>query len=270
MQMMIQVIQVRSGITSAAQGEVSSLPSTSTATGIESILQSASTLARLPMNCVKGGLERSLLYAIKLIYANMSVQETFTYLEGDSQLSGMLDPSLVKHLDMNVRLLLTRFKQRENVEAAEKAITLVISQYLPLAESEKGPVRPLFIQSVKGLGFDQADTIVRKPLPPTGDQPPIPRENVNLNIKFELLPFDIQQQLYQKTMGLQQSTMPPQLALPAPGASPQAATHPRPPADAQPQGPSPDDQEAGRAPAPPSPGGPPPRPQPVGGPAISA
>lgn len=222
MQMMIQVVQVRSGITSAAQGEVSSLPSTSTATGIESILQSASTLARQPMNTVKDGLEKSLLYVIKLIYANMNVQEVYSYFEGDQQKVGMLSPDLVKNLDMNVRILLTRFKQRENVEAAEKAITLVTTQYLPLSESEKGPIRPLFIQVVKGLGFDQADVIVRKPIQQTGGAP-IPRENINLNIKFELLPPDIQQQFY-PLMGLQPSAnptagVPPQHQLPPPSPS---------------------------------------------------
>lgn len=174
MQMMIQVVQVRSGVTSAAQGEVSSMPSTATATGIESILQSASTLARMPMGLMKGGLEKSLLYAVKLIYANMNRDEIFTYFEGEAQKVGTLEATRIKDLDMNVRLLLTRFKQRDNIEQSEKAITLVTQQYLPLPEPEKGAVRPLFVQAVKAMGFDQADTIVRQPIlmvDPTTGQP---------------------------------------------------------------------------------------------------
>jgi hypothetical protein len=163
MQMMIQVIQVRSGITSAAQGETSNLPSTSTATGIESILQSASTLARQPMNLMKQGLEKALLYSIKLIYANMDRDEIFSYMEGDQQKVGALSMVQVQTLEMNVRLLLTRFKQRENLESAGKAID-IMKNYVLLPEGEKPSQRTLYVQAIKGLGFDNADTIVRQPI----------------------------------------------------------------------------------------------------------
>lgn len=162
MQMMIQIVQVRSGITSAAQGEVSSMPSTATATGIESILQSASTLARQPMNLMKHGLEQSLLYALKLVYANMDRDEIYTYLEGDMQMVGTLEKVTVKDIEMNVRLLLTRFKAREATEAVTKALPLV-AQWIATPEQEKGPLRPVFVQGLKGLGFDQAESIIRQP-----------------------------------------------------------------------------------------------------------
>lgn len=181
MQMMIQIVQVRSGITSAAQGEVSSMPATATATGIESILQSASTLARQPMNLMKDGLERSLLYALKLIYANMDRDEVYSYFEGDQQQVGTLEKVTVKSLEMNVRLLLTRFKAREAAEAVEKAMPL-IELWITIPEQEKDALRPVFVQGAKGLGFNQAETIFRQAaqmdpatgqliMPGTGGQP---------------------------------------------------------------------------------------------------
>lgn len=161
MQFMISVIQVRSGVTSAAQGEVSSLPSTATATGIESIMQSASVLARLPMGNIRAGLEKALLYAVKLIYANFDRDEVFTYFEGDEQRARTLEAVRVRDLDLNVRLLLTRFKQRESLESAQKAID-VHGRYVALPEPEKTSARPLYVQALKGLGFDQADAIIRQ------------------------------------------------------------------------------------------------------------
>lgn len=160
MQFMIQIIQVRSGVTSAAQGEVSSLPSTSTATGIESILQSASTLARQPINCIKGGIESALKYSLSLIYTNMDRPETYSYYEGEEQMAAVLDNLTVADLEMNVRLLLTKFKDREAVEKSAKAIEF-FNQYIAVPEPEKAAGRPLFVQAIKGLGFDQADTIIR-------------------------------------------------------------------------------------------------------------
>lgn len=169
MQFMIQTIQVRSGVTSAAQGEVSSLPSTATATGIESILQSASVLARLPMGNIRAGLEKALLYAVKLIYANFDRDEVFTYFEGDDQRARTLEAGRVQNLDLNVRLLLTRFKQRESLDSAQKAID-VHARYIGLPELEKGAARPLYVQALKGLGFDQADGIIRQ----QQEEPPAP------------------------------------------------------------------------------------------------
>jgi hypothetical protein len=162
MQFMIQVIQVRSGVTSAAQGEVSSLPSTATATGIESIMQSASVLARLPIAQLRASLEKALLYAVKLIYANFERDEVFSYFEGDRQRARTLAASRVRDLEFNVRLLLTRSKQRESLESAGQALDLH-ARYVALPEPEKGPARPLFVQALKGLGFEQADAIIRPP-----------------------------------------------------------------------------------------------------------
>jgi hypothetical protein len=174
MQFMIQIIQVRSGVTSAAQGEVSSLPSTATATGIESILQSASVLARLPIGNIRAGLEKALLYAVKLIYANFDHDEVFTYFEGDVQRARTLEAARVRNLDFNVRLLLTRFKQRESLESATKAMD-VHARYVALPEPEKTAARPLYVQALKGLGFDQADAIIRQPTPPPSPSPGIPQ-----------------------------------------------------------------------------------------------
>ncbi len=161
MQFMIQIVQVRSGVTSAAQGEVSSLPSTATATGIESILQSASTLARLPLNCLKTDIEKALLYAVKLVYSNMDRDEIYTYFEGQKARAATLEAARVKDLDMNVRLMLTRFHQREMVETGEKAAG-IMGTYAALPELEKQSQRPIYVQIIKGLGFDQADTVVRE------------------------------------------------------------------------------------------------------------
>lgn len=163
MQFMIQMIQVRSGITSAAQGEVSSLPSTATATGIESIMQSASTLARLPIGNLKECFEKMLLYGCKLIYANLDQDEVYSYFDGDAQKAGTLIAEQVKGIDINVRLLLTRFKQRESVDNGQKA-TATLDWYLNLPEQEKAGPRIVAIQVMKGLGFNQADVIVRTPI----------------------------------------------------------------------------------------------------------
>jgi hypothetical protein len=113
------------------------------------------------MGNIRSGLEKALLYAVKLIYANFDRDEVFTYFEGDDQRARTLEAARVQNLDLNVRLLLTRFKQRESLDSAQKAID-VHARYIGLPEPEKGAARPLYVQALKGLGFDQADAIIRQ------------------------------------------------------------------------------------------------------------
>jgi len=163
MQFVIQVIQVRTGVTSAAQGEVSAMPSTATATGIESILQSASTLAKLPMLFLRDDLESALHYATELIFANFDGDEVFTYFEGDEAAVGALTAEQSRDISVNVRMLMTRLRQREMREASQMAIKDLMA-YLQFPEEEKTNARQLFVQSIKGLGIDNADQIVRMPM----------------------------------------------------------------------------------------------------------
>lgn len=158
----MSVFQTRTGVTSAAQGDVSGLPSTNTATGIESILQSGSVLARQPINQVRDDITPALLYAAKLTYANMDLDEVFTYFEGDVQKAQTLEAMKVQNLDFNVHLLMTRYNDREKLESSKAAIDISnLWTLVPPAFQE--PFRPLYVQALKSLGFQQADAMIKLP-----------------------------------------------------------------------------------------------------------
>ena len=165
MQMMMQVVQLRSGVTSAAQGGVDSLPQNSTATGIEAILNSGNVLSRKPIRDIKQSLEKALFYALKLIYTNLDEKEAFTYLEGDDAQLLTLNKEQIADLDFNVRMTMTRFRDRESRENAQKSIETYV-QYLQIPEQEKQNARPLFVDVLKSYGQQEAEQIIRHPLPP--------------------------------------------------------------------------------------------------------
>lgn len=165
MQMMMQVVQLRSGVTSAAQGGVESMPQNSTATGIEAILNSGNVLSRRPIREIKRTLEAAMFYAMKLIYSNLNEKEAFTYLEGEEAQLLALTREQIANLDFDIRMTMTRFRERESRENSEKAIGALM-QYIPLPESEKESARPLFVDVVRSYGQQDAERIIRQPLPP--------------------------------------------------------------------------------------------------------
>lgn len=168
MNIMLQVGQMRTGISSAAQGELSALPDTNTATGVKSILSRGATLLKWPIGEIASALEKKLNYDVVLLYANQNYDETFTWGEGrDAQLL-QLDEKAASTLHYHVRILLTQSQSQEKLETANAAIG-IMGQYTMLPELEKEAQRPLYIQAISSLGFESVEDIVRPAIiaPPT-------------------------------------------------------------------------------------------------------
>lgn len=177
-QLIMQLIQTDSGVTSAAQGDYSALPSASTATGVSSILQSASTLHRMLTQDLKDGLEPSALLALEVTYAHQNRDETFRYLQGNAaEVLSLSSAKTLSQLELRVRLLLDRFQMREQREQA----TMLIKETLPIwvqmlqvsglpTAGLAADTRPLFIQVAKGLDIHNADAVFALP----GRPPPVP------------------------------------------------------------------------------------------------
>lgn len=161
MQTMVQMLGLRSGISSAAQGGVSSVPQSNTATGVEAILSSGNILSKPPINAIRQDLQAALFYALKLVYSNFDEEEAFTYLEGDKATFLRLSPEQIAGLDFDIHLLLSRFRQRQQRENAETAIA-AIEKYSAFPEIDKDAVRPFFIDVIQSLGFDNPAQSLRK------------------------------------------------------------------------------------------------------------
>lgn len=209
LELVMQMAQVRSGVTGAAQGAVTNLPANGTATGVQSIMMSGSVLHKLPIEGVKDGLEDSLNISAAVLYANQNRDETFTYMEGDATELITLNAHNVRSLKLNIRLLLTRLHERESLESAKAAIEAVMQYLNAVPEAEKDQVRSLFIQVLKALRITGADAILRHSIPPAqGETPPQHTERFNLSINYKDAPADIQRQMEQDA-GYQPSALPP-------------------------------------------------------------
>lgn len=172
MNIMMQVAQMRTGISSAAQGELSSLPDTNTATGVTSILSRAATLLKWPVGEMTRGLEAMLNYQVVLLYCNQNYDETFTWGEGRNAELLKLDHKAAKSLHYNVKVLLTQSYSRERLESSNAAIA-TMAQYAVLPELEKESQRPLYLQAISALGFENSEDIVRLPIQMPPEEAPV-------------------------------------------------------------------------------------------------
>jgi hypothetical protein len=160
---MLQMLQMRSGITSASQGELKGVPSANTATGTKQIISRGAVLLKWPIEDCREDCRRMLEYAVKLLYANQDTDETFAWGEGDAREIIELKADQVRNIDVDVVFSLSQTQNQELMQNAQAAANFVTS-YLGIPEPEKASVRPLFVQILNCLGFRNAEQIIREPI----------------------------------------------------------------------------------------------------------
>lgn len=164
MNQVLQMQQMRTGITSASQGELKGVPSANTATGTRDIISRGSTLLKWPIDDVRQDLLQAVAYAVKLLYANQDTDETFNWGEGDARELIELKVEEVRDMDVDVTFELSQTQNQELMQNAQAAVGF-IQTYLAIPEPEKAAVRPLFVQLLNCLGFRNAEQSIREPIP---------------------------------------------------------------------------------------------------------
>lgn len=165
MELFMQLIQLDSGVTNASQGDVSNLPSNSTATGINSMLESSSVLHQFILEEIRDGLTEQLTFAVGLIYLRQDEDETYEYLEGEPGADGVMalaDARKLRHMPMNVEILLTRAKQQEQREAALAGIPMGV-QFGTLQPADQFRMRDAFVQLFRALNFSNPEEFFPTP-----------------------------------------------------------------------------------------------------------
>ncbi len=160
---MIEMAQLRTGISSAAQGEVSSVGGTNTATGIRQMMSRSATLMRWPIDKAQKDLQKTLSYAVTMIYANQNRAEVFSWGEGQNAQVLTMTPEEVRDIQVDVNFMMVQAQNQTKLENAQTAIQ-TLQSYVNLPEFEKGPARELFIQAIQSVDFHDPASIVREPV----------------------------------------------------------------------------------------------------------
>lgn len=156
----LQMNQMRSGITSAAQGELKGVPSSSTATGTRDLQSRGATIIKSTIDEQIADITKIIEYDVTLIYANLDQDETFAWGEGRETVLMTVKAKDARGLKANVTLSMTQSQNLKKMESVNAAIGIV-GQWLQVPEVEKPAVRYMYVQALQLMGFHNAEDIIR-------------------------------------------------------------------------------------------------------------
>ena len=190
MNQLLQMAQMISGITSAAQGELKGVPSATTATGVKDLQTRGATIVKAPIDEQKNDIQKAVEFGVHVLYANHDTDETFTWSDGRNSELMTISANDVEELRANVTLTMSQSQNTRKIESAQVAVGLIAS-YLQLPEIDKVSVKPVFEQALSALGFHNATDVLREGV-------------VDLETLIEIAPENIQPALMQLAQAEQQ------------------------------------------------------------------
>lgn len=211
----MQLMQLKSGKINSGDQQMSGLPASKLATGINEVRESGDELFSRILATMFPGVKAALGAVIDVIYANMNRVEVFNYFNGEADEILSLDPEEVADLALNVTLELSRTQQRKAMESGDKCTALIGWFYqLPFVLQQRcaGYAR----QQLKGFGISQADKII-DPVDLSSGQSGKVAESLN----YKDAPPDIKRQI-EGQAGLQPSTAQTATAQTSVGEEPEA------------------------------------------------
>lgn len=159
----MQLMQIKSGIINGADMQQSGLPAAKTATGSNIIEKSGQEMFAQFIASLEPGHRSVLLVNIRTLYKNLTEPELYRFFDGDRnmQASDILRPDDVSDLEFDVSILLTRVRTEQVLQMSAEARALVVEFYTTLPPNVQMFVAPMYRDSLKALGYDNADSIIQ-------------------------------------------------------------------------------------------------------------
>ena len=170
----MQLCANESGVSTNNDGQSAGLDSQKLATGIRNIEASNAEMSSLYWSHLQPDLESILERNLKLIFANLDQQEVYTFFEGDQLKTGIIESTTIKDLEIDIQLLLTKYRGQQVLQSSQMATNLIV-QYYQLNPQLQLVCAQLYRQMLKALCVDDSDSIiVPQPAQPQqpGGQPP--------------------------------------------------------------------------------------------------
>lgn len=160
----MQLAMNESGVQHANDGNTAGSDSTKLATGIRNIEKSGQELFAVVIAELDGGITAVAQSFTTTLYSNLDEEETFMFFEGDFPVEATVAAKDVKHLRMNVRTLLTRYRDEQVLASSSQAI-MVVEKYYSMPGPLQGILAGLFRDQLRSLQIPRADDYI---IPQTG------------------------------------------------------------------------------------------------------
>ena len=159
------LVQLWFGVSNMAQGDYQALAPANTATGVEATLREASKIGRRWMRRIVRGFEDHLTKMVKVAMATMDAPEVYEYMEGDVNHFATMTPEMIKNLEMNVTVLLSRDQGQRAIEKAQLALS-VQERYFQYPPELRTPARPMLKRMLDAMGYENTDELLPQEAPP--------------------------------------------------------------------------------------------------------
>lgn len=175
----MQLMMNESGIANANDGNVAGMDTTKLATGIRNIEKSGQELFSLFLGHLEPGVNETLNKMVKVLFSNLDKMEVYRYFEegeaGGEGAEGMVEinPGDIANLEMDTRILLTRYRGEQILESSIRAVEIV-EKYYAQAYEVQVLTQNMFVDMLKALQVANAKDIIKPmqfAIPPTGGMP---------------------------------------------------------------------------------------------------
>lgn len=160
-----QMAMNESGVMNSNDAASAGLDTGKLATGIRNIEKAGEELFAPFLSNLEPGLTAVLNRELDVLIANFNAAESYTYFQGDTQLSETLRPEEVAGLRLRVSLYLTRYKGEQLFQQSQQIVQVVQAFYQQPPDVQSRTAE-FFRQMVRALDPKIDATAVIDPLPP--------------------------------------------------------------------------------------------------------
>ncbi|MBE2180065.1 MAG: hypothetical protein IAE97_06300 [Chthoniobacterales bacterium] len=155
----LQMVMNESGVQHANDANMVGLDSAKLATGIRNIEKSGQEMFALYLSHLEPGLTSIARRAMGFLFQHFNQAEVFTFFEGDVSHIIEIRPEDVQDLQLDISLLLTRYRGEQVLASSGQAANLVVQFYTYQFHVQER-VAPMYRDMLKVLGVPNADEII--------------------------------------------------------------------------------------------------------------
>lgn len=162
----MQLMMNESGVANANDGNVSGMDSTKLATGIRNVEKSGQEVFSLHLGHLEPGISESLTKMVKLVFSNIDQMEVYRYFEdgedggeGGGALLREINPGDIANIEIDTKILLTRFRGEQILESYSRGWEIVEKFYSQPYEVQINTAA-MAVSMLKAMQIANADEII--------------------------------------------------------------------------------------------------------------
>ena len=152
-------LQLISGVTNPAAGDTSSLPSNSTARGVEAILSEGGKVFAMMGMELQPSFKRATQGCAEMVQQGVKVERVLRYDQGLEEVTARISPDKIREMEFDIQIGISKTTQRERLESNQLAVQL-INTFVVLPPQYQIRLRGLYVEMLRAIGLVDANLLL--------------------------------------------------------------------------------------------------------------